>query len=603
MYKHGEDLELMQDVVSALADAPEDGFIAPLSDAEWKEYADIREKLVNFSRDPLKLYEPMEWQQKFHACKTRFVMARKGNRTGGTVAGAVELARIALNADPHKKIPTKNNLLISVVGLGWQHIGEIIYPMLFEPGAFLVIKDKKTKRYRAYRPWQDGEEKRAEAELAPPLIPPSALDGKPTFVNWGARYIKVARLKNGNVIRFYSSVADAPPTGDKPDYIWFDEDIRYKIWFTECQRGMADKPWSLFRWTARPHMTTDAIARLVQMAIDQGEKAKADPSYTPSTEVITSTFSGNVFISDKAKQETIEVWRSQGGEAEVALRDRGEMLADSILMYPTFDRYQHCITWDEYQNDFGGCEGWTRYCAIDPGHSVCSLLFCAVHPKDEFVVIEKVIYLKQSDMHKFGDAMLEHTRGKPHYAFIIDKKGADHADAGSGLRNIVQYTQALEQRGVTSFVGTGFIPGSTNTLGRAQNVRELLATKYPNPRPFDYRLRVVGDLCRPLIDAIPEYRKQIKHDDFELVSDKPDPKSAQKAHAPQCLEYMCAYLAQQWAGGLSAHHPESLNHVQPADESRLTLYERQSNHIQKLFDKFTGRKKRGKVALCPNSAR
>src|SRR5690606_14532217 len=100
-------------------------------------------------------------QDEFHACTARDRLMIGGNRSGKSVGGFVEDARAATNADPYKKYPKEGTVVI--LGFGWEHCGKVVWPMLFRSGAFKVIKDLETGKWRAFRPATDWE-RRKEAK-------------------------------------------------------------------------------------------------------------------------------------------------------------------------------------------------------------------------------------------------------------------------------------------------------------------------------------------------------------------------------------------------------------------------------------------------------
>src|SRR5262249_54231171 len=82
-----------------------------------------------------------------------------GNRSGKSACAAVEVARAACGCDPFGKYP-KGPMRIYCVGKDQKHIGQVMYPLLFKEGAFKIIKDKKTGRWRLDR---EGSRKRRQA--------------------------------------------------------------------------------------------------------------------------------------------------------------------------------------------------------------------------------------------------------------------------------------------------------------------------------------------------------------------------------------------------------------------------------------------------------
>ena len=95
-------------------------------------------------------------------------------------------------------------------------------------------------------------------------------------------------------------------------------------------------------------------------------------------------------MPEQVKQENIKRWRKKG-EDEYRKRALGEMVTDSVLMYPTFSKDVHnAIRFEDPRNavqkvltDNQGepPEDWCRYMVVDPGHSVCAVTFWGVPPE------------------------------------------------------------------------------------------------------------------------------------------------------------------------------------------------------------------------------
>src|SRR5262249_56857076 len=101
----------------------------------------------------------------------------------------------------------KGVMRIYCVGKDQKHIGQVMYPLLFKEGAFRIIKDKKTGRWRA---WNE-KDPRKDAKPAPPLIPPRYI-AEIAWENKKESVPSVVTLKNGTVMCFFSSNGK-PPQG------------------------------------------------------------------------------------------------------------------------------------------------------------------------------------------------------------------------------------------------------------------------------------------------------------------------------------------------------------------------------------------------------
>ena len=113
--------------------------------------------------------------------------------------------------DPHGKYPKKNGTAF-LVGKDLKHVGKVLYDKLFVPGAFKVIRDKATGRWRAFRPWiPDDAAREEEARRAPSLIP-QRLIAEIAWENKKENVPSIVRLSNGWNLHFFSSLGK-PPQG------------------------------------------------------------------------------------------------------------------------------------------------------------------------------------------------------------------------------------------------------------------------------------------------------------------------------------------------------------------------------------------------------
>src|SRR5262249_18740540 len=180
--------------------------------SQWMAYPDQHlvkvglSSLLRESLDGLALYEPMPGQLRFHADNRMVRLVVGGNRSGKSACAAVEVARAACGCDPFGKYP-KVPMRIYCVGKDQKHIGQVMYPLLFKEGAFKIIKDKKTGRWRA---WTE-KDPHKEAKPAPPLIPQRYI-AEIAWENKKESVPSVVTLKNGTVMCFFSSNGK-PPQG------------------------------------------------------------------------------------------------------------------------------------------------------------------------------------------------------------------------------------------------------------------------------------------------------------------------------------------------------------------------------------------------------
>lgn len=489
-------------------------------------------------RDPLDLYEPLPTQQKFFECESSIRVIRGGNRSGKSMTSFVEFARAVQGKDPHNKFPKDRPILAYIVGYDEDTIGRVAYRLLFKPGAYQLIEDPVTGKVRAFRPWEKWDkENKKKAFPAPPLINHECIE--PKSMGWSnarEKVFSICRLNfgeghpmNGTEIRAFGSRSE-PAMGDPVDLVLIDEDIFDERWATEMQARLSDREGKMI-WSAFPMMHNDALKRMSTLAEEQKDQEN------PTVSEFVLRFSDNPHMSDKAKTERYAVWT----EEERRARDFGEYVLDSILMYPSFNPHIHGWTgregdWlNKYVSPTGELpDDWTRYMVVDPGHTVCAVLYAAVPPPEvgDYIVVEDESYIRKSSASIFADEVKQKVGNRGYEAFIIDDHGGRVTQAGSGLTIKFQYSQELHARGIRSKQSqSGFLRGSDDVEGRAMQVRSILESRDKPPK-FRYLANKVAYLPK----EIENYRKRLAFN--KGITDKP---VAIHNHACNCLEYLAAF--------------------------------------------------------------
>lgn len=450
------------------------------------------------------------------------------HNSGKSLCAFVEDARAVTGTDPYKKYPEKDGHLI-IVGQNWPHIGLTIYPMLFKPGAFRIIKDLQTGEWRAWRP-QDPEEakRKKETKPAPALIPKRFIVPKGmSYRNRKERWISSVQLETGWTMHFFSSDGEIPQ-GFKANRIHFDEDVQHPEWVGEMQARIADHGGNL-HWSAMPHAHNDALL----IEIDRGETQAEEGREKPDVVVFRVGFLDNPYIGDEEKRKAVESWTAQG-EDVLNMRLRGEV-GKSVLMYPTFQPQVHTVRRVELP-DGEVPRDWCRYMVVDPGYEVCGVLFAAVSPDDKRIIVEDELWIRQCTASKFAEAVLPKTRGKWFYSFIIDAHGGALRDIGGGRSVKPQYVEELARLGIEcELTHSYFVDGCDDIPLRTNAVREALHTRPDGTR----RLMVLEGACPNLERTMRRYkRKTISIGGQTVITDKPE--SRGNVHLCQCLEYLMA---------------------------------------------------------------
>ena len=493
---------------------------------QLSQLKEIQAELADRKIEALKLYCPTPEQAEMHQCRASEILVIGGNRSGKSLSTFVEDARAVTGQDPGGKYPERDGILV-IVGKDWKHIGMTVYPYLFKAGAFKIIRDDKTGQWRAYNPTTDSGRK-SEAKPAPPLIPPRMVVSK-SWVDKANQQIQSCTLTTGWVINFCSSEGD-PIQGFKANRVHIDEDINNEDWVPEMQARLSDLGGN-FAWSAMPHSKNDALLGLKERAESDAERAKAKPDIV----MFKLRFLDNPHIDDEEKRKRLEGWAALG-EDVLRMRSEGDFITDSIMCYPTFSMSVHgydraalpkLVVPDE----------WTRYAVIDPGHAVTSVLFAAVPPDEDMVLVYDQLYIRQCNAQIFGERFAEKVQHQNFQAFIIDMHGGRIRDIGSGRLPVDLYTEQLRSRNIKSAVtGSSFLAACDDIQARMTATQSMLHIR-PQGTP---RLRVLKGAAPDLEREIKRYKKKTNYvAGVHVVTDQPNTRG--EVHACQCLEYLCAY--------------------------------------------------------------
>jgi hypothetical protein len=430
--------------------------------------------------------------------------------THNTLAGAVEVARAVTNSDPHKKYPESG--IVACLGYGEKHIGKTFYPKLFRSGAFDIIKDLGTGKWRTYRPWPmaDGGdlERDSEKKPAPPLIPQRFVK-EIAWEKRSERIFSVVRLTTGWELWAFNSAGDpGQAQGFQCKLYWVDEDLATAGWISEILFRLL-KQEGYLRWTALPHGKNDEMLSL----LDEWEKQQTEPEKT--VEVITAATYENKYIEPEKLAKTIKTARAMG-EDVYRQRILGELSLESIYMYPTFNRRIHDVAnvkphSTEAQKILAEREGeppedWTRYASIDPGHNVLAIMFLAVPPEElgDQVFIYDECYIRQATHRSFGEAMQRKCSGQVFESFIIDIHGGRLSSVASGEMPVDKYADALSELGIAPQTGRPFIHGEDDRARRENEMRNMLAVgRDENPR-----LMVCAARCPNFCHEMERFKKK-----------------------------------------------------------------------------------------------
>ena len=507
-------------------------------------------------RDAIRVYRPRSKKiERFHLSEASEKILRGGAGSGKSCAGFAELASAATGMPligmdgkdmPFKYI--KPPLLIWTIGFGWDHVGDTIHRYLFtEMSGMKMIRDKDTGEYRVYRPWEPEDVERFnEVEPVPQLIPHRLIDHTQwAWENKGAKQFKRCVLKNGTVIRAFSSTSVAAKRGDEPNIICIDEDIENPDHVEEWQSRL--RKGGVLLWLAQPYSHNHALMMLSKRAEHERELEK------PDIEEFQIRFSENQFIDHREKEKMLKRWSSHG-EDVLAARDRGDYVIGHILMYPSFSKNLHGISLHEKLDNESNAKvrriagaiksnggrppsNWRRDLVLDPGHATTAVLFGATPPDStfdgRFYIVYDELYLHRHSADEAAKAIAQRTRHEVFNSFVIDQRAARQTGWGRGAGETTHhiYSEAFARRGLRSMeTGSAFSFGADNVEAGCARVRESMNIRSDGTT----ELMVVLDTTPNFYKEISDYKKSggLRRQE---VAEKPA--ARQKDHLMDCLRY------------------------------------------------------------------
>ncbi len=535
--------ELDEDDLSPSEILKQAGDIRAASILEEKRYIELLQEQMSRESESLRLYEPMPHQDELHRSSVRNVIMRKGNQVGGSLCAAVEVARAVTGQDPYNKYPKKNGIA-ACLAYGEGHIGRVFHGMLFNHGAFDIIKDIKTDKWRTYRPWptaQGGDLERASERVpAPPLIPERYID-EIIWSKKGARVFELARFKTGWELYAFNSVGDPNQAqGFKCHLYWVDEDIATSGWISEITFRLL-KHRGFLRWTALPHGKNDEMMNLIHKAEEQKELEDKDKD----VKLITVSTLDNRYMDQESMKETVRAALAQG-EDVYKQRILGVIDENSFLMYPAFSKRVHDINIDlEFaseaqkilvENDGIPPADWTRYAIADPGYTVMAILFVAIPPPDlggEIFIFDECYMRNPAVPAKaFAEEMSARCTAHPYEEFIFDYHGGRLRSVATGELPIDIYSDELSKVGVKSLqTGSGFRAGCADIKRREEDTRRALSLQR-NGRPT---VQIVVGRCPNLCSELETFKKKkVRHGTKDVPVDEGNRRV--RTHAVECLE-------------------------------------------------------------------
>lgn len=477
-------------------------------------------------------------------------------------------------------------MLCWAIGYDWAHVGETVYRLLFEPGAFQMIRDLETKQWRSYDVDRD-KDRKMERQPAPPFIRTSMID--PESWAWESkkdRQIRSVRFeKDGTRLVFYAS-SGAIPQGNPVHAILVDEKIEADALYSECLMRLVDYEGRIV-WSSWPTLApSGAFIGL----IDRAEKDIANAPADRKAIAFAFRRGDNPFTENSHLDAALGTM----DEDEAAARGDGVMGLARWQMYPRFSRGLHRAmpqepTPNEEVHDKlahairignGIPSDWTRYLILDPGTTNAAVLFVAVPPSSigDYIVPYDELYLHHAEAEagELAKRVKAKAFGQFFEDFIADAHAARQTPMGfSGTigSNYSKHFAANDLR--CSRRGTQFSYGSDDIGVRVMDLQGTM-----NIRPDGTtRLRILG--CPVLCKQIEDYRKAADPHGFPMET----PAKHQRIDVCVCLEY---FASRKDCGYVKPRPPEQ---VKPPG---LRMYE--------AFLKKHGGDKSGRVQCGPGTA-
>lgn len=410
----------------------------------------------------------------------------------------------------------------------------------------MIIRDPETRDWRVFRPWdqENGGDKgrEAEAKPVPPLIPPRYIE-ELVWERRGDRVFSVCRLVTGWEIFALNSAGDPSQAQGFDVHLYhIDEDTANVGWYEEAV-GRTAMPKGLIRWTALPHSKNDDILNMVQRAADD-EKSKEK-----TTVCIRASMFDNPYYPEESRQANLRIWAAQG-EDVVRKRAYGEMVTDSVLMYPSFSKWVHMAVPEDPEkasaaqrafvaNHCVPPNNWCLDMVVDPGHTICAVAFLATPPPElgdcHFLYDE--LYLMRCDASMFGDAVQQKIGSRQFERFIIDAHGGRLTDFGSGIRPQRQYEMQLKERRLKcNELGNFFMNGSDDIEGREVVLRQWLRIG-PDGHPMFY---VHVPNCPNFVREMERFKKKQRSVNGQMVT-LDEGNRSMPCHLVECVEYAAAH--------------------------------------------------------------
>jgi len=512
----------------------------------------IAAELSGRETEALRVYRASKIQDQYHSCRTKECVFVAGNQVGKSIAGYMEDGRAVCACDPYDKYP-KENGIGAIVVYKEKQVTLNAYRYLLKPGAIDIIRDTDTGLWRPYYPWVPADAARKnERKQAPPIIPRRLI----TRIHWKSKTGNIFTridLETGWELHVFTSMSK-PEAGFQADFVHIDEDIANAEWYTEMIARLSIRS-GVLRWTALPLFNNDTLPRIVERGEDEADAyERGGPK--PSTTVVRATIFDNPYLTEETRQENIKRWKDEGDDV-VRQRAYGELLTDTVRMYPTFSPEVHAV--QRYSDRYGDLfaeylrtgeipDNWCLRLFVDPGFSTCAALLIATLPGEiEVHVAVDELYIKQCTAAMLADRTELKLRGRAIQSLVMDAHGGRLTSSATGRRPQEIYEEEFLAKGI-SCVETKhrFKAGCDDIEYRETVMRRRLAVRPDIGMP---ELLFDENRCPNLLKEMKRFRKLRING---VVIDKGNRKSG--THLVECAEYAVA---------------EQLEYIKPPDRRNM----------------------------------
>lgn len=487
--------------------------------------------LASQTRDGLKMFRAIgpgpnreRWPDQigFFESRSTETLLGDGNRSSKSMTAAAWFASMArdvpIQTEDGREIHCRREhqrgrpLVLWVVGLQLNHIGQTIHRLLFQPGAYKIIQDRVTGAWRPWMPWHaDDADRWSETRDSYPLIPASEVEK----FSWESEADKIflsVTLKNGTKIFAFASSGEVK-MGDPVDGIWIDEKMWFDTHYPEYRMRLLDKAGCMV-WSTMARPESEMWRRIKEVAGEQLEQVEKGERKAEDRHVryFQFTTSGNPFILKHVKAQLHD---STMTHDDLALRDSGEDITGRFLCYPHYSEDLHSLEHydDELHravrsNAYVPPDSWTHELSLDPHGTRPAVLLSATPPQEFWPSPDRPAHVPYQEFYAYGvdaDGLARQIRdfaqmwGLTFHRFIIDGQAARQSALSFNIKVGDNYSRAFrEQNLLCTETADQFIPGSPDWGARSEVINKWLSLSTVGVPQLRIVRKSCPNLCRQM---------------------------------------------------------------------------------------------------------